>query len=81
MAENWWVSLVVRTGSKETNLRLTTGAQRLGRTLHAYGSGVTINRAQTIGGEAHLPGSEIKATSEQAVFELCEVPYLEPEQR
>lgn len=67
---NWWVSLVVRTGSKETNLALTTGAQKLGRTLNAYGCGVTES-----------DGTVIPATSEQHVFELCGVDYLEPNER
>lgn len=69
--ENWWVSLVVRTGSKETNLRLTTGANKLNRTLHAYGYGVT-NR---------MTNETTAATSEQHVFELCGVPFLEPKDR
>ena len=68
--ENWWVALVIRTGSKETNLKLTTGAQKLGRKLNAYGCGVT-----------EADGTIIRATSEQHVFELCGVPYLEPHQR
>jgi DNA polymerase/3'-5' exonuclease PolX len=68
--QNWWVSLVVKTGSKETNLRLTTGAQRLGRTLNAYGCGVT-----------HANGTVTPATSEEHVFELCGVPYLNPRER
>ena len=68
--EAWWVSLVIRTGSKETNLRLTTGAQRLGGTLHAYGSGVTKK-----------DGRAYDAHSEQEVFELCGVPYIEPKCR
>lgn len=68
---NWWVSLVIRTGSKETNLRLTSGAQHRGRSLNAYGCGVTELRTQKI----------IPADSEQKVFELCGVPYLEPHER
>jgi DNA polymerase/3'-5' exonuclease PolX len=68
--ENWWVSFVIRTGSKQTNLRLTTGAQRLGRTLNAGGCGVT-----------NADGSVTPATSEEHVFELCGVPYLEPRER
>jgi DNA polymerase/3'-5' exonuclease PolX len=68
--DNWWVSLVIRTGSKETNLKLTNGAIHLGRKLHAYGSGVTMP-----------DGSTRKAQSEQEVFELCGVPYLEPKDR
>jgi len=69
--ESWWVSLVIRTGSKETNLRLTTGAQKLNRTLHAYGSGV----------ESRATGELFVATSEEDVFKLCNVPYLEPRKR
>lgn len=68
--EKWWVSLVIRTGSKDTNLRLTTGAQKQNATLNAYGSGVTWS-----------DGTQTNATSERHVFELCRVPYLEPEDR
>lgn len=68
---NWWVSLVIRTGSAETNLRLTTGAQRLGRTLHAYGSGVSDSSNAVL----------TPATSERDVFDLCGVPYLDPNER
>jgi DNA polymerase (family 10) len=70
-AANWWVSLVIRTGSKETNLRLTTGANKLNRTLHAYGYGVTDRKTN----------ETIAATSEEHVFELCGVPYLLPDRR
>jgi DNA polymerase (family 10) len=69
-AANWWVSLVVRTGSKETNLELTTGAQRFGRRLNAYGSGVTMP-----------DGSNVAAKSEQEVFHLCGCKYREPKHR
>jgi DNA polymerase/3'-5' exonuclease PolX len=69
--ENWWTTLVIRTGSRDTNLRLTTGAQRLNRTLHAYGNGVTDRKT----------GMNLIATSEREVFELCGVPYLEPKDR
>ena len=68
---NWWVSLVVRTGSKETNLRLTTGANKLNRTLNAYGYGVTDRQT----------GEVTAAHSEEEVFELCGVPYLQPNNR
>lgn len=67
----WWVALVIRTGSKTTNLALTMGANKLGRTLHAYGSGVSSNRG----------GPSITALTEDHVFDLCGVPYLEPEER
>ncbi len=65
--ENWNVALVVRTGSKETNLRLTSGAIARGGSLLAYGAGVR-----------HSDGTVTPATSERHVFELCGVPYLEP---
>ena len=69
-AENWFVSLVIRTGSKETNLRLTTGAQRQNATLNAYGCGVTWS-----------DGTMTPAKSEEDVFKMCGVPYLPPEKR
>lgn len=69
--ENWWVSLVIRTGGKDTNLMLTTGANKQNLTLNAYGCGVT-NRAT---------GEVTKANSEQEVFALCGVPYREPKDR
>jgi hypothetical protein len=70
-APNWWVSLVIRTGGKDTNLKLATGARKLGRTLHAYGCGV----------EDLKTGEVVKANSEQDVFRLCAVDYIEPNQR
>lgn len=69
--ENWWVSLVVRTGSKETNLKLTTGANKMLRSLNAYGCGVTSKRT----------GQVLQAHSEEEVFALCGVPYLDPSSR
>lgn len=68
--EQWWVSLVVRTGSKENNVRLCSAAQARGAKLNAYGYGVTWSDATTTA-----------ATSEEHVFELCGVPYLKPEER
>lgn len=70
-AENWHVALVVRTGGKESNLMLTTGANKLNRTLNAYGCGVTDRKT----------GIVTPARSEREVFELCGVPYVEPEDR
>jgi DNA polymerase/3'-5' exonuclease PolX len=69
--ENWFVSLVIRTGGKENNLKLTTGAQKLNRTLHAYGAGV----------EDRKTGIVTPALSERQVFELCGCEYVEPQDR
>lgn len=68
--ENWWVSLVIRTGGKETNLRLTTGAHACGRKLHAYGSGFTDR-----------DGGRLLCKSEEEVFGFAGLPYLPPEKR
>jgi DNA polymerase/3'-5' exonuclease PolX len=67
---NKFVALVIRTGSKEMNLTLTNGAKKLGRTLNAYGCGVTCS-----------DNSVIPAQSERHVFQLCNVPYREPRDR
>lgn len=68
-AENWWVSLVIRTGGKETNLSLTNGAIALNMHLNAYGSGFT------------KLGKVIPCHSEEDVFRLAGVRYREPEER
>lgn len=68
--ENWFVSLVIRTGSKETNLALTMGAQKKNASLRAYGCGVTWS-----------DGTTTPAKSEQHVFEMCGVPFKEPKFR
>lgn len=70
--ENWWVSLVFRTGSLDMNLLLTRSALRRGRTLMAYGCGVQ---------QLTPPWTITPATSEQHVFDLCGVRYREPWQR
>lgn len=69
--ECWFNSLVIRTGGKATNLKLTMGANKRGLTLNAYGSGFT-NRET---------GEKIQTTSEEQVFSLSGVPYARPEFR
>lgn len=69
-ADNWAVSLVIRTGSKETNLRLTSSAIARGGHLNAYGCGVTWK-----------DGTSTPAISEEDVFKMCGVPYIEPHAR
>lgn len=67
--ENWWVSVVFRTGSLEMNLVLTRSALRRGRSLMAYGPGVQATR---------YPFTIMPATSERHVFDLCGVAYRDP---
>ena len=70
-AENWWVSLVVRTGSAETNLLLAKGANRQNKTLQSYGAGVLDRKT----------GAVEVCTSEEQVFRACGVPYRQPKDR
>lgn len=65
----WWNSLVCRTGGKETNLLITTTAQKQGWSFEAYGSGFNSRLARH------------DTTSERNVFEFIGLPYLEPEDR
>lgn len=68
--DNWFVSLVIRTGPKELNIRLIEQARQRGLQLHAYGAFTEISN-----------GNPVIPTSEREVFELCGVPWLEPEER
>jgi DNA polymerase/3'-5' exonuclease PolX len=65
----WPVSLVVRTGGKQTNLLIATAALQKGYQFHAYGSGFTT------------PQGEIVCHSEREVFEAVGLPYREPWER
>lgn len=69
----WWNSLVCRTGGKDSNLLITTTAQRLGYSFEAYGSGF-----RSIQGDR---GGHHETTSERDVFEFISLPYLQPEDR
>jgi len=67
--ECWPVSLVVRTGGKQTNIRISMAAQERGYQFHAYGSGFST------------ANGEIVCHSEQEVFEAVGLPYQAPEER
>ena len=67
--ECWPVSLVVRTGGKKTNIRISTAALEKGYQFHTYGSGFTT------------PGGEIICRSEREVFEAVGLRYREPWER
>lgn len=69
--ECWWNALVIRTGGKMTNLKLTMSANRKGLRLHAYGDGFT----------KLTTGEKIATSSEQEVFSIAGVPYARPEFR
>jgi DNA polymerase/3'-5' exonuclease PolX len=68
-SDRWFVSLVMRTGSAQSNTRLATAALKRGMQFHAYG--VIQDRR----------GQQIIPQSEREVFEWLGVPYREPAQR
>lgn len=70
-AECWPVALVVRTGGKVTNQRISMAALRRGMRFHAYGRGFT---------EEAGPKEWICKT-ERDVFQAVGLPYLEPWER
>ena len=70
-AENWWNSLVCRTGSKASNLRLTMAANKKGWSFEAYGSGFRNLRTR----------ERYQTTSEEDVFKFVGLPYVAPQYR
>jgi len=67
---NWATALVVRTGSKQSNIKICMEAKKQRLKFNAYGSGFT-----------KADGSKIVCHSEREVFETAGLPYLEPERR
>ena len=68
--ETWATLLLIRTGSKEHNIKLAQRAKELGMKLRASGDG--IERAN---------GDLMRANSEEEIFGLLGLPYVSPEQR
>ena len=69
-AAAWFNYLVCRTGSSENNVRIATAARQKGWQWHPYNSGFTDEQ-----------GNPVKVESEQDVFRLVGLPYLEPWER
>jgi DNA polymerase/3'-5' exonuclease PolX len=67
---NWFNYLVCRTGGAQNNVRIASAAQSKGWQWHPYGSGFTDQE-----------GNLVRVESEQDVFRLAGLPYLEPWQR
>lgn len=68
--QTWATLLLIRTGSKENNIRLCSRARRLGMKLKANGDGI-------IGKDGQL----IPIESEEQVYDILGLPYKEPWQR
>jgi DNA polymerase (family 10) len=65
----WATLLLIRTGSKEHNIKLCTLARQQGMHLHADGSGLTRN------------GDRIAGDTEESIFASLGIPYKQPEER
>jgi DNA polymerase/3'-5' exonuclease PolX len=69
-AAAWFNYLVCRTGGSENNVRIASAAQEKGWKWHPYNCGFTDEE-----------GRAVRVESEQDVFRLVGLPYLEPWQR
>ena len=66
----WSTLLLIRTGSKENNIRLATQAKRRGWHLSASGDGLFNGKGERVAGD-----------SEQSIYEALGLPYQEPQDR
>jgi len=66
----WATLLLIRTGSKENNIRLASIAKRQGWHLKANGDGLFNERGERIAGE-----------TEESIYRALGIPYQEPKQR
>jgi DNA polymerase/3'-5' exonuclease PolX len=69
--KTWPTILLIRTGSKEHNIKLCSRAKVLALKLHADGSGITLDNGE--------PWGEIRTESD--VFAALQLPYVEPQKR
>ncbi|MBE2203060.1 MAG: hypothetical protein IAE94_01795 [Chthoniobacterales bacterium] len=66
----WYNMLVNRTGGTASNIRIASAAKAKDWKWNPYGVGFTLPNGKTI-----------RAESERHVFDLCNLPYLSPEER
>jgi len=67
---SWATLLLIRTGSKENNIRLATIAKRKGWQLKANGDGLFNNHGDRIAGD-----------TEESIYQVLGIPYQEPHDR
>jgi DNA polymerase (family 10) len=68
--ETWTTLLLIRTGSKEHNIKLAQRARELGMKLRASGDGIE-----------DASGQLLRVSTEEELFSLLQVPYIPPEDR
>jgi len=66
----WATLLLIRTGSKESNIRLASLAKRKGWHLKANGDGLFNEKGERIAGE-----------TEESIYRALGIPYQEPQER
>ena len=69
-AETWANLLLIRTGSKENNIRLCTLAKKKGWHLSAAGAGLFDDT-----------GSRVAGDTEESIYKSLNLPYQEPSER
>jgi len=67
---SWSTLLLIRTGSKENNIRLAIAAKRKGWQLKANGDGLFNEQGKRIAGD-----------TEQSIYQALGIPYQEPQAR
>ena len=75
--ENWATLLLIKTGSKENNIRLCKWAKDHSMILHADGRGLFALEAQ--GCEGHEV--RIAGDTELSIYQALGLPYQRPEER
>jgi DNA polymerase (family 10) len=68
--DTWATLLLIRTGSKEHNIKLAQRAKELGMKLHASGDGIE-----------GANGELLRVSSEEELFSLLQLRYLRPSER
>jgi DNA polymerase/3'-5' exonuclease PolX len=71
--ENWPMTLFIRTGPKELNIKVASLAKKQGWNLQAYGSG--FHNTKTFPPLRHI------VKSEEDIFAFVGLPYVPPERR
>jgi DNA polymerase (family 10) len=68
--ETWATLLLIRTGSKEHNIKLAQRAKELGMKLRASGDGIE-----------DANGALVRVTAEEEIFSVLQLRYVQPQDR
>lgn len=79
--ETWPTLVLIRTGSKEHNIKLCMRAKALGGKLHADGSGLELPVGPIPEGLLAPPCKRVLPADEAHIFRLLALAYVEPSRR